>query len=361
MRQMFSNGKFIWWIGVVEDRDDPLYLGRCKVRIFGYHNSRKSLLPTEDLPWATPIQPVTSAAASGVGSSPLGPVEGTWVVGFYLDGDDMQQPVFFGTIATRAVDTAFESVPEIDDVQNFKKDTRKDSQNNTVKDEQGFDIRVGQNVVEGYRLGQTSEQFETGGKGPATINAYNGAASGDYGGASYGSYQLASYLPAKLPNGRSRPSSKNSPVKKFLQTSSFKSSFEGLEPATPEFDEVWASIGSTFTEKFDEEQHKYIEDNYYRVMLANLKRKGLDLSSFGPAVQDLIWSTAVQLGPNFTSIFLVPLKDESNLTDTDIVNLVGNYKIKNVDKFFKSSSQNIRDGVASRYTAELDALTGLIV
>ena len=356
MRQFFSNGKFIWWVGVVEDRNDPLYLGRCKVRIFGYHNDRKSLLSTADLPWATPIQPITSAAASGVGTSPLGPVEGSWVVGFFLDGDDMQQPAMIGSIATRAVETAFASVPEDPEVSNLLNENKPG-----VKDDQGFDIKQGQGFVEGWRIGQTSEQFETGGRGPSTINDYNGAAAGDYGGASYGSYQLASYLPSKLPNGQSRPSSKNSPVLKFLATSKFKSSFEGLQPATKEFDDMWVSIASTYSDKFEEEQHKYIEEKYYRVMLSNLKRKGLDLSGFGPAVQDLIWSTAVQLGPNFTSIFLVPLKNRSTLTDSDIVNLVSQYKIGNVNKFFKSSSKNIQDGVASRYTNELQALNGLIV
>ena len=29
---------FIWWMGVLENRIDPLKLGRCQVRIFGWHN-----------------------------------------------------------------------------------------------------------------------------------------------------------------------------------------------------------------------------------------------------------------------------------------------------------------------------------
>lgn len=31
-----------------------------------------------------PVQPMTSAAMSGIGTTPLGPVEGTWVVGFFV-------------------------------------------------------------------------------------------------------------------------------------------------------------------------------------------------------------------------------------------------------------------------------------
>ena len=99
MQRIFNKDGFNWWIGVVEDRMDPEKVGRCRVRIFGYHTDNKELLPTENLPWAIPIQPITSAAISGVGSSPIGPLEGTWVLGFYLDGEDMQQPAMLGTIA----------------------------------------------------------------------------------------------------------------------------------------------------------------------------------------------------------------------------------------------------------------------
>jgi len=90
MQRIFNRDGFNWWIGVVEDRMDPEKMGRCRVRIYGYHTDSKLILPTKDLPWATPIQPITSAAISGIGSSPLGPVEGTWVIGFFLDGEDMQ-------------------------------------------------------------------------------------------------------------------------------------------------------------------------------------------------------------------------------------------------------------------------------
>jgi len=90
---------FIWWVGVVEDRKDPEKLGRCRVRIFGHHTSDLAVLPTNKLPWAVPLQPITSAANSGVGTSPVGPVEGTWVIGWFLDDDDCQQPIMMGTIA----------------------------------------------------------------------------------------------------------------------------------------------------------------------------------------------------------------------------------------------------------------------
>jgi len=89
---------FIWWHGVVEDRQDPLYLGRCKVRILGWHTEDKTELPTASLPWAQVLMPITSASQTNVGHAPVGPVEGTWVMGFYRDGELAQEPVMMGTI-----------------------------------------------------------------------------------------------------------------------------------------------------------------------------------------------------------------------------------------------------------------------
>jgi muramidase (phage lysozyme) len=96
----FSNNdsNFYWFFGCVEDRDDPLRIGRVKLRILGYHTDDKEQLPTDDLPWAMPIMPANSASTSGIGWSPTGPVEGTWVFGFFMDGAEGQQPAFLGTI-----------------------------------------------------------------------------------------------------------------------------------------------------------------------------------------------------------------------------------------------------------------------
>ena len=85
------------YTGVIEDRNDPLKLGRCKVRIVGLHTHDVAKLPTADLPWAVPMQPITSAALSGIGTTPLGLVEGTWVVVMFQD-DENQYPIILGSI-----------------------------------------------------------------------------------------------------------------------------------------------------------------------------------------------------------------------------------------------------------------------
>lgn len=90
---------FFWFVGVVEDVNDPIRLGRCRVRVFSLHTDSKEDIPTDDLPWAQPIQSITSAAMGDIGHSPTGIVNGTWVVGFFLDGEEAQRPVIMGTLA----------------------------------------------------------------------------------------------------------------------------------------------------------------------------------------------------------------------------------------------------------------------
>ena len=89
---------FIWFLGVVEDRQDPYLIGRVRVRCFGHHTGDKVILPTEDLPWAQVMLPVTSAGISGIGQSPIGLVEGSHVFGFFRDGEARQEPVVMGSL-----------------------------------------------------------------------------------------------------------------------------------------------------------------------------------------------------------------------------------------------------------------------
>ena len=98
MKNFMGKDGFTWFVGVVEDRNDPKTLGRLRVRCLGYHTEDLTKLPTSDLPWAHVMNPITSATVSGIGQSPLGTVEGTWVVGFFTDGSDAQQPMIMGTL-----------------------------------------------------------------------------------------------------------------------------------------------------------------------------------------------------------------------------------------------------------------------
>ena len=88
---------FTWFIGVVEDRQDPEKAGRVRVRCLGYHSAKTEDIPTEDLPWASIMMPVTSGGNSGIGTSSHFLIEGTWVVGFFRD-PAKQEPVIMGAL-----------------------------------------------------------------------------------------------------------------------------------------------------------------------------------------------------------------------------------------------------------------------
>jgi len=349
MQKIYNKDGFNWWIGVVEDRLDPEQLGRCRVRIFGYHTDSKELLPTVDLPWAVPIQPITSAATSGVGSSPLGPLEGTWVMGFFLDGEDCQQPAMLGTFATKAAPEGFKQTEDLPNNRNTNDGILKDSNGEDVVDPEGNPVKAGVPSTPGWKLGQTSAANESN-NNPAAINNYR--TSNDRGGASYGKYQFASFLPPVKPDGTARPSPVGSPVLQYIKSSRFKKEFEGLEPATNEFDNKWKQVAAAHTAEFDEDQHNYVKRKYYNVYIASCQRKGLDLTIYGPGVQDLVWSTAVQFGPEATYIFTTPLQGKSNLSDKDVVNLVSEYKIANATTLFKSSGTAIQNSVRNRFARE---------
>lgn len=81
---------FVWFTGVVEGREDPAMLGRMRVRIIGWHDDKKNLVPTESLPWAQVLMPVTGQRQFSL------PKEGEWVMGFFQDGRNGQMPVIMG-------------------------------------------------------------------------------------------------------------------------------------------------------------------------------------------------------------------------------------------------------------------------
>jgi len=89
---------FVWFTGVVEDRNDPAKLGRVRVRCLGLHTEDKNEIPTDALPWAHVMHPVHDPSMQGMGNTPAFLVEGTWVIGFFRDVQDKQQPIIMGTL-----------------------------------------------------------------------------------------------------------------------------------------------------------------------------------------------------------------------------------------------------------------------
>lgn len=113
--QNIGSEGFKWFVGVVEDRNDPLKLGRVRVRINTVHNNQNTQqLPTNKLPWATPLAPAISSSKNQVGLAPVGPEVGSTVFGFFMDGAESQLPVYFGTMfGIPDRDTTKHDVPEL--------------------------------------------------------------------------------------------------------------------------------------------------------------------------------------------------------------------------------------------------------
>ena len=97
---------FRWFIGVVEDRNDPEKASRVRVRCFGYHDDDLDKIPTEDLPWAQVLAPTDTPSMAGMGNTPHFLVEGSHVFGFFLDANFMQRPVVVGSIPGKPIDEA---------------------------------------------------------------------------------------------------------------------------------------------------------------------------------------------------------------------------------------------------------------
>src|SRR5690606_28743931 len=91
-KQYFGQDDVVFWKGVVESRNDPLKIGRCKVRIFGWHKDSIDEQPTETLPWAHPLVPLD------FGKNTIGPKEGDWVMGMFADGEEAQKPMMMHII-----------------------------------------------------------------------------------------------------------------------------------------------------------------------------------------------------------------------------------------------------------------------
>jgi hypothetical protein len=115
-RHFVGRDGFIWWVGqIVSEQkwagnipgyrtsttaDQRGFGERYKVRIMGYHTANKKELTDDQLPWASVMYPVT-AGGGGAGTwSNAALRQGNFVFGFFIDGEDAQQPVIMGVLGT---------------------------------------------------------------------------------------------------------------------------------------------------------------------------------------------------------------------------------------------------------------------
>ncbi|QWP75714.1 peptidoglycan-binding protein [Lysobacter sp. K5869] len=196
-----------------------------------------------------------------------------------------------------------------------------------------------------WTLGSTSERYETGSRGAATIST----GKGDHGGVSYGAYQLSSRVGT---------------LREYLDQSRYGERFAGLTPATPAFNARWRELART-DPGFAADQHDFIRDSHYRVQCDRLKARGIDLSERGPAVQDALWSTSVQLRALTPQIVQKGLEEKfgpdyrlDRLSDRDIVEAIQDYKIQHNERLFRRSPE-AWGGLLNRARHEKEDLVAL--
>ena len=103
MNNFIGKDGYNWWVGVVENIDDPLQNGRVKVRIFGWHTENLIELPTASLPWATLMNGPNASDSFSV------PIPGDYVTGYFSDGMSGQNPYIVSVlpgIPAQAFDTS---------------------------------------------------------------------------------------------------------------------------------------------------------------------------------------------------------------------------------------------------------------
>jgi hypothetical protein len=132
----------------------------------------------------------------------------------------------------------------------------------------------------------------------------------------------------------------------------------GLVPGTASFSSKWRQMAQN--PGFGEAQHEFIRKTHYTPQLTFLKNRGIDLSNRGPGVQDAIWSTSVQFGPN-SSLILRALEgmDTKQASDEEVISAIQDHKIRNNNTLFRSSSPAVRASTLQRARSEKADLIAL--
>jgi hypothetical protein len=148
---------------------------------------------------------------------------------------------------------------------------------------------------------------------------------------------------------------------RFVQQCSYSSEFSGLTPGSPEFSAKWLEVCGIDSDGFGQEQHDFIQSEYYDIALNKLRNLGIDEATICFGVRELIWSTAVQFGPTGCYNIFARAGINNSTESLDIIDKV--YKEKSrVTSYFKSSSSSVQNSVLKRYCTErlqnIDACNG---
>ncbi len=200
-------------------------------------------------------------------------------------------------------------------------------------------------------LGSVAAGFESGDNGVAAIGYdYNG-------GTSYGTYQI---------------SSRQGTMKGFLEFlddhyPGWAAKLRSAGPANTgsrqgAMPNAWKELAAQEPEQFARLQRDFIEQSHYTPALQAIQeRTDVDVSKRSKALQEALWSTAVQHGPNkaaklFSRAIERAAADGGNLSDAELIEDV--YAARGGD--FGSSSSRVRSAVRGRFREEKEMLIAML-
>lgn len=173
-------------------------------------------------------------------------------------------------------------------------------------------------------LGRLSAQFES--SGDPGIIGYD-----KKGGLSYGIYQLA-----------------HSNAQDFVNQSSYKNTFAGIPFNSKAWQNKWKEVAKRDPEGFGQAQHDYIARTHYTPQVNKLARSGINVGRYSPVLQDVIFSTAVQHGPETDVVEKAFSKVGRNATEKELIKAIYNERWSG-GKRFAGSESNVKQSVYNRF------------
>jgi hypothetical protein len=136
----------------------------------------------------------------------------------------------------------------------------------------------------------------------------------------------------------------------------------GAKSGSKEFLTEWHKLAKEQPQKFFDAQHQFIKQTHYDKQAAALKSSfDIDLDKRSHALQNVVWSMAVQHNNGTKKIFENALngRKASTLSDRDLIKALYTERSK-VDKYFSKSTPAVKESVKKRFELEERAAIKLL-
>lgn len=215
-----------------------------------------------------------------------------------------------------------------------------------------------------YNLGSLSSRYETGGRGSLTVSG----GQGDAGGVSYGSYQMTSQVKITV-RGTERIIIGGT-VKKFVNDDSFiwRNEFSDFTPGSTDFTSKWRAVVTREGEAFKTIEHEFIRKTHFdKLVNHTLEEVEVDVRYHSHTLNDVVWSTSVQHGPENNVIInainsLGGAASETREYDRDLIIAIYDERGKKRPDgnlvYFSRNSPGVQAGVVTRFINEKNDALG---